>query len=62
VSLVLPAEIETGEEALQRAFHDVPAPMLARALPLRLIEQNVRVAHVAEIKRGIEHRHTPQLA
>jgi len=51
-------ELDPGEEPMQRAVRTGSACMLARALPLRLVEKDVRPADRAELEWGIEHGST----
>jgi hypothetical protein len=48
--LVLVSKFQAGKEARERAFRYHCAGMLARALPLRLVEENVRSTHWAVIE------------
>jgi hypothetical protein len=52
-------ELDPGKEPMQRTMGAGSACMLARTLPLRLVEQDVLPADYAELERGIEHRSAP---
>jgi hypothetical protein len=53
------AKLDPREESFERAFGGAAAHMLAGALALRLIEENVLPADHAELERGIKHGSTP---
>ena len=53
--LVLVSKFEAGKEACERAFRCHCAAVLARALPLRLVEEDVRSTHWAVIEGRIKH-------
>jgi hypothetical protein len=53
------SELYSGETLLQRTGGSGRAPMLVRALPLRLVEKDISPADRAELEWGIEHRYTP---
>jgi hypothetical protein len=52
-------KFDPGEEANERTSRGVVARVLACALPVRLIEEDVLPAHRAELEWGIEHGSTP---
>jgi hypothetical protein len=53
------SELDPGEESNERAFRAAAARVLAGALALRLIEEDVLPADGAELEWGIEHAFHP---
>jgi hypothetical protein len=49
------SEFHPGEKVLEGAFGHGGARIFSSALPLRLVEENVRSAHQTVLERGIKH-------